>query len=340
MKQQHGGNRIHLAAQAGCQPEELLDFSISINPLGPPEPLHRAVCRAWDHIDRYPEPRAASLIAAAAKHYLLPEHALLAGNGANQLIFALTAALHPRRVVIAVPAYGDYFRSCRNIDAEIITVMAPEEHNFIPDAAILAAAATPGTMVFIGHPGNPAGTAMTPDAIRTLAGHCPEAIFVIDEAFADFIGPGFSLLPELPPNMIVLRSLTKFYAIAGLRVGLLAAAPDLIARIAPRLPDWSVNTMAIAAGRTALTMGESFAATTRSSVAALKTRLAGQLTACGLKVYPGQANYLLVRHSWEIADLPVRLLREYRIAVRDCRDFTGLDHRYFRIGLREEADND
>ncbi len=340
MKQRHGGNLAELAALAGCDPEELLDFSISVNPLGTPENLRLAAFREWERVERYPEPRAASLIAAAARHFNIPADHLIAGNGANQLIFAIPAALGLSRAVIAAPAYGDYERACRNVGMSIVMVPGDEEDDFIPAPERLAAAALPGSLVFIGHPGNPAGTAMRSETIRALADSRPQAFFVVDEAFADFAEPGLSLLPEVPPNVMIIRSLTKFYGLAGLRVGLLAASPELVEKIAPWIPDWSVNTMAIAAGTEALLNCSTFAEGTRKTIGELKSRLAGQLAACGLRVFPGVANYLLVRLPYEMPDFTDRLLRECRMAVRECSGFAGLDARYFRIGLRGGDDND
>lgn len=341
MIQQHGGNLTELAELAGCGAEEILDFSISVNPFGPPERLRRAVIREWDRIDRYPEPRAATLVASAAAHLGVPTSKVLAGNGANQLLYAIPPALGMSRAVIAVPAYGDYERACRNAGMEIVTVASEEADDFIPSAERLSGAVMAGTLVFIGHPGNPAGTAMQPDAIRQLAAAHPEAVFVIDEAFADFAGMEISLLPEIPPNVIVIRSLTKFYAIPGLRVGLLIAAEKLVGEIAPWIPDWSVNAMAIVAGAAALDEdGKAFGEQTRKTVALLRERLAGQLREAGLKVYPGLANYLLVKLPSSRPDFFTRLLREHHIAIRDCSGFAGLGEGYFRVGLRDEAEND
>jgi histidinol-phosphate/aromatic aminotransferase/cobyric acid decarboxylase-like protein len=156
----HGGNLAELARIAGCGVNEITDFSISVNPLGAPDCMRNAAMREWDNIQRYPEPRAESLLAAASTRFGLPEKMLVAGNGANQLIHAIPLALKLRRAVIAAPAYGDYERACRNAGMEIINVVSPEENDFIPDAARLAEV-TDESLIFIGNPGNPAGTYMS-----------------------------------------------------------------------------------------------------------------------------------------------------------------------------------
>lgn len=337
--QRHGGNLAELARIAGCAADGITDFSISVNPLGAPDCMRNAAMREWDNIQRYPEPRAESLLAAASTCFGLPEKMLVAGNGANQLIHAIPLALKLRRAVIAAPAYGDYERACRNAGMEIINVVSAEENDFIPDVARLAEVPDE-SLIFIGNPGNPAGTYMEPQNIRKLALSRPNNIFVIDEAFADFSESDISILPDIPRNVIVLRSLTKFYAVAGLRIGLLAASEELVKKISPMIPDWSVNAMAIAAGVEALRNCAAFEAESRKVIAGLRARLAGQLSSIGLKVYPGAADYLLVRLPDAVPDFAEKLLKKYKMAVRDCSAFPGLDAHYFRIGLRAQDDND
>ena len=330
---------LELARLAGCGPEDILDFSASVNPLGTPERLTRLAVRECEQVGRYPEPRAESLMAAAARRFGVPSSRVLAGNGANQLLHTIPLAFGLKRAVIAAPAYGDYERACRNAKMEVVQVVGDEATGFVPDAGRLAELATSGTLVFIGNPGNPAGTALKPELLRQLATSCPEALFVVDEAFADFVEEPLSLLPEPPPNVLVVRSLTKLYAIPGLRAGLLVATEELLEPVARLVPDWSVNSIAVAVGAAALE-DDTFVQTTREHIAQLRSRLAGQLRGHGMKVYDGLANYLLVRLPKTEPDFCERLLRQHRIAVRDCSGFAGLDDRYFRVGLRSEEDND
>ena len=233
MQPGHGGNILKYAETAGCAREDILDFSSSINPLGPPEFLRGAISRAVESLVRYPDPAAGKLTEAAANVFAVAPERIVAGNGSNQLIFAIPPALKIKKALITAPSYMDYESSCRLAGMEIEYFPLEEADNFVANPEKLSAAMQPEMLVFIGHPGNPAGTAMKPETIRKLAGKHPDAIFVIDEAFADFGVADFSLLPDVPENVIVLRSLTKFFAVPD-------CASAFVAR-RPRLPEKSGN---------------------------------------------------------------------------------------------------
>ncbi|MDD5727425.1 MAG: cobyric acid synthase [Victivallales bacterium] len=339
----HGGNLNSLAELAGCTSGEILDFSSNINPLGPPEFLRAAVSRALDNIVHYPDPAAERLIAAAAEVYGATEQNIVAGNGSEQLIYAIPRAFGLKKALIAVPAYIDYEKSCRLAGLEVNYAYLDETDDFAPVSAKLDKLVEADTLVFIGHPGNPAGTAMPKEDLLKLAKKHPEAVFVIDEAFADFCGGKFSVLPDIPPNMVILRSLTKFYAIPGLRLGLAFASESNAALIRAQLPPWSVNTIAQETGIKILTGSEEYARETRTKVDELRRDFSGRLAKLGLKVFPGLANYLLLKlpaEQPEIYDkLLDKLLKEYHIAVRNCADFSGLSSRFFRVAVKNQDDN-
>ncbi|OGV49779.1 MAG: cobyric acid synthase CobQ [Lentisphaerae bacterium GWF2_52_8] len=338
MSQSHGGDLAALAHWAGAKPEDIMDFSVSINPLGMPETLQRQILRWAEETISYPEPRAESLTTAVSRRFGLPVEMILPGNGATQLIHAIPAALRMKRAVIASPSYGDYERACRNAGMELFHVIAEESDDFVASPRSLGRAAAPDTLLFIGQPGNPAGGALAPDQIRKLAAEHPETIFVVDEAFIDFAPDGWSLFPEIPANIIVIRSLTKFYAIAGLRAGYCVAQAELIRKISAMVPDWSLNSVAIKAGIAALDDKSDFSLRSKAAVLELRESLAGQLRQLGLKVFPSLANYLLVKLP--LAAVPERLLKEHHIAVRTCGGFQGLDTHFIRIGIRGREENE
>ena len=341
MQPGHGGNILKYAETAGCAPEDILDFSSSINPLGPPEFLRGTISRAVGSLIRYPDPASGKLVEASAGIFALAPERIVAGNGSNQLIFAIPPALKIKKALITAPSYMDYENSCRLAGMEIEYFLLEEADDFVADTEKLSAVLRPEMLVFIGHPGNPAGTAMKPEAIRKLAAKHPDTTFVIDEAFADFGVADFTLLPDVPENVIVLRSLTKFFAIPGLRIGFCFASAALAGKIREYIPDWSVNAIAQEAGIKLLRDTAEYSRRTIENINHLRGRLSAQLAAIdGLKVYPGIANYLLVRRSRGGRDFYERLLKEYHIAVRNCGNFRGLDENYFRVGLRSETEND
>ncbi len=168
----------------------------------------------------------------------------------------------------------------------------------------------------------------------------PDSTFVIDEAFADFCEKDFSLLPNIPENVIILRSLTKFFAVPGLRIGLAFASEINSALINEQLAPWSVNSIAQEVGKKIMTDSGDYIKETIDLIKPLKKRLTEQLEELGLKVFPGMANYLLVKLPKENKTVFDRLLMEYHIAIRDCANFKGLSSQFFRVAIKNKDQND
>ncbi|HAU38992.1 MAG TPA: threonine-phosphate decarboxylase [Phycisphaerales bacterium] len=338
----HGGNHCSLAKQAGRSSDEILDFSASINPLGPPDCLRSVISRNLSNLVHYPDPDASELVEAIARRYGLPREQILVGNGSTEILFAAVRALKNgyRRTVIPVPCYCDYARAAALAEMEVQAVKLGDD--FALDWPALGTELRGGEMVFLGQPNNPTGLLFDSLEFRRFADAHPSTLFVVDEAFADFVDGYRSLAQGIQPNVVVLRSLTKFYAIPGLRLGFAVARPDLARTIRRHVPPWSVNTLAQAAGAAVLA-DEEYAEQTRICVAQRRQALVEELgTLPGLHVYPGQANYLLVRldrfHS-DAASLANRLLMNDGIAIRVCENFEGLDRRFFRLAVRTEEEN-
>jgi adenosylcobyric acid synthase len=193
-------------------------------------------------------------------------------------------------------------------------------------------------LVIFGQPGNPAGTLLEPERILDLADRHPQSFFLIDEAFADFVPQLSRLGAAIRPNLFVLHSLTKFYAVPGLRLGLGYGSADVCAALAALLPDWSVNALAQAVGIDAL-RDDSYASQTMEAVRDLRTGLEAALTELGVKVFPGSANYLLCRSENPDAFALQEKLAKSRILIRNCANYEGLDARYFRVAVRSADEN-
>ena len=340
MNNGHGGNLNELAEKAGCRAEQIIDFSSSINPLGPPEFLRSAVSRSLENIVNYPDPQAEGLITAAAEKFGVSELSVVAANGSEQLIYALPRAFKFKKALITVPSYIDYENSCKLAGLEINYAYMDEGDNFTPDFVKLSASIEKDSLVFIGYPANPSGTAGVKEQLLKLLKKHPETVFVIDEAFADFCGESFSLLPEIPENAVILRSLTKFFAVPGLRIGLAFASENNIALIKEQIPPWSVNSIAQEVGKKIMKDSGEYVKESIELINQLKLELTKQLEALGLKVFPGMANYLLIKLPGKAISVCERLLTEYHIAVRDCSNFKGLSSQFIRISVKNQAEND
>jgi len=343
----HGGHTRRLAQRAGLHAEDILDLSASINPLGPPESLRRVISRTLDGVTSYPDPECAELVDTLSAAFGVSSEKVIVGNGSTEILHALLRAVRRDRAVIPVPSYTDYADAARLVGMRVETVPLREADGFALDWDRLGRNLHGsddlhgGDVVFLGRPNNPTGVTFEADVFRRFAAEHAETLFVVDEAFADFVEGLESLAVDIAENVAVLRSLTKFYAIPGLRLGAAVARGDLAARIRRQIPPWSVNTLAQAAGVAALEDSE-YARRSREFVAREREKLTGAMSEIpGLHVYPGSANFLLVRlesESINAGQLADQLLCK-AIAIRVCESFEGLDGWFFRVAVGCEEDN-
>lgn len=305
MKRLHGG---------ASDPTQL-DFSANVNPLGVPDRVRAVLADGASRVDRYPTPDAREFAAAIARHYGIPSQCVLPGNGASDLIYLVARLFAGRPGRVVVPAFTEYEDAC---EASGI----PLDH-------------TPPEVTFLGNPSSPEGRLSPREDILRLNG-----TLVVDEAFMDFVGERESLLVSAAedPRLIVLRTLTKFYAIPGLRLGFLVAAPETVAKLRLLQPPWSVNSLAEAAGVAALEEHE-YGDFTRRFVRERREELSKGLKSSGLEPLPSVTNYILCRVP-DAAILCAELLKR-GIVGRNCDSFTGLEkNRYVRFAVRKRSDNE
>ena len=321
--------------------EEILDFSANINPLGLPDWLRPLINSKISSIVHYPDPDCTSLVEAFSARYGVLQEEVLAGNGSSEILYLLLRVLKATRALIPVPAYGDYATAAEAAGLRVEKMFLKEEDGFALDLGALETRLGREELVIIGQPNNPTGLLFDPEALRQMARRYPSATFIVDEAFADFIQGMDSLSRNRPPNVIVLCSLTKFFAIPGLRLGCAIMNADTASRMRQVIPPWSVNAFAQAVGEVALRDGR-YTERTREFVREQRKSLFRDLKSFpGLTVYPGQANFLLVRIDRKDIDatgLAQRLLGK-GIAIRVCDNFDGLDSRFFRVAVRTAEEN-
>ncbi len=341
MKQIHGGNLRRLAAQAGIAPEQILDFSASINPLGPPDWFAEVAAAALLQSVHYPDPECAELIQAIVARKGCREPETVAGNGSSELLFLLPRAVRARRAVIPVPAYLDYEAAAAAAELPVLKIAMAEATGFASRPELIAPHLRPGDLVFLGHPANPSGALCEPAEIRALAAAHPLMTFVVDEAFLDFVEGVPSLAAERPANVVVMMSFTKMFAIPGLRLGAAAADEAVAERLRTLQARWSVNAIAQAVGVRALA-DEAFVRETQRWLGPARAGLRRELEEIpGFKVFPGRANYLLVKiedDATGAAALAGKVLQS-GIAIRSCANYDGLDDRFFRVAVRSDDEN-
>jgi threonine-phosphate decarboxylase len=328
--------------ELGLTREQICDFSASINPLGVPPEVEQALAESLCRISDYPEADAASLRTALAEYHGLSEALLLPGSGSTELIYLLPRVLRPRRALLLRPCFGEYAPALQQAGCQLdYCDLAPDDDFTFAPEAILAARHAETDLVVLANPGNPSGIALPPAQLLELADQLGDCRLLVDEAFVDFC-PEHSLMPYLAGrnNLLLLRSLTKFYAIPGLRAGYLAAGPADIALLAAAREPWTLSCLAIAAARACLAARE-FQHLTLQTIPQLRRDLQQGLEALGWQVYAGAANYLLCRlpDSWPAAPQLVTLLRPQGLLLRSCVDFPPLDESYLRIAVLNQSAN-
>lgn len=256
----------------------------------------------------------------------------MAANGACDVFWLLAHALRPRRACCIHPAFTEPEAALRAVGAEVVHVVRePETWRFDP-----AAVPDDAELVVVGNPNNPTGGLDPRDELLALVR--PGRLVLVDESFMDFVpGEAESVAGALVPGLAVLRSLTKLWALAGLRAGYLLAAPDLVERLEASRQPWSVNALACAALATCADDRETPRRVSAEVALARDELVAGLAGVPGVRVWPGVANFLLLR----VADGPatVARLRDEGVAVRPAWTFPGLDERFVRVAVRRREDN-
>jgi L-threonine-O-3-phosphate decarboxylase len=339
----HGGNLAWAAALASCRPQEILDFSASINPLGPPPSVLNAIAQHLGTIQAYPDPNATELRQQLSLFHQVPMDWVMVGNGAAELLtWACRSLSEMAQVHLLTPAFGDYWRALKAFDAKVCPHSVRVEQQ--GDLATLLALDSDLTLtgLLLNNPHNPTGQLFPKVDVLKLANRFSR--IVIDEAFMDFLADGdqYSLIPEIAnnPHVVVLRSLTKFYSIPGLRLGYAIGHPDLLGQWQAWRDPWSVNALAIAAGVAAV-QDEAFQAQTYRWLAeAIPQLREGLAQLPGLEIIPGAVNFVLVRCNGSATQLQESVLKRHKILIRDCVSFAELGDRYFRVAVRTVDENE
>lgn len=337
---EHGGNIHKASREAAKYGERIIDFSANINPLGPPEWLRPLLSKELDQVFHYPDPENIKLIEAIAIHLGIRSDCVVAGNGTTELLYAIMRALPCKRVVIPVPSYVDYVRAAEIAGKEVIFFTLQEEDEFCLDVEELEEDLRPGDLVIIAVPNNPTGKIPDQKKLLALIQSCPDTFFLFDEAFLDFIGdyPSFSCRAD---NVITLNSMTKFYAIPGLRLGFATLSAPLAHHLKSQLPPWTVNTLAQVTGKYAL---EDTQYQEKSVVECAKLRdgLTTELALIPeLKVFTSTVNYLLIKLLENNTTNLSEHCRKAGILIRKCDNYNGINQpeKFFRVAVKNQEEN-
>lgn len=336
----HGGD-LWTATEVFGRPEEgWLDYSSNMNPSGPPEVVGDLMRERWRDIARYPDPAVRGLTNKLSQTYGIPPESILVGNGAAELIDLVVRVLRPAETILARPSFTEYEDAARKAGSSIVSTMLERDRAFEMSLPQEVGERT----VFLGHPNNPTGRIVPARVLDSL--RLSGTRMMLDEAFLDFLPDeeGISYIRHAAesPRIQVLRSMTKFYAIPGIRLGFLVAHPDVVRRIREVQTHWSVNFLAQLIGEAVLEE-RAYARRTRAWLQEERPWLMGELSGLGLTVFPSDTNFLLVslpsENGRDVRQLQ-RAMAGKGIFIRDASLFEGLDTSYFRLAIRLRLDNE
>ena len=304
---------------------------------------------ALGQLRHYPDPSYTALRRALADYHQVPPDWVLPGNGAAELLTWAARDLAEApvdRCHLLTPAFGDYGRALAAFGVPQVAWPLPLAGAAEGQAASLAELApqspTQATGLLLNNPHNPTGRLFSAASLRPLVNRF--ATVIVDEAFMDFLPPDQqqSLIGDVEgyPNLVVLRSLTKFYTLPGLRLGYAIGHPDRLCRWQRWRDPWPVNVLAAAAAIAAVQDGAFQARTWQWLPPAREALFSGLQAIAGLSPLAGAANYLLVHTATPAPLLQERLLRNHQVLIRDCLSFAELGENYFRVAVRTEAENE
>ena len=341
----HGGNIYHYSMKYGIPEEDFLDFSASINPLGPPKASLRAMRQAIPSVVNYPESSSLVLRDSIASRLDTAPASLLVGNGSTELIYLIARATGPCRALVFAPTFSDYERAARIAGCGVGYVRLKESGGFMPDMDALKVALDGVGLLFLCNPNNPTGTLLDKGLVLDILKLASKAgaFTVLDEAFIEY-APDASVISRAGSfrRAIVLRNFTKFYGMPGLRVGYMVSHPGVIGRMEKLKEPWSVNIIAQSAALAALS-DEAYVRKSTLLMDREKAYLYGELSDMpGIHPYPPSVNFILAKLgiSGPTASALAERLASKGILIRDCTNFRGLGGRYIRVAVRTRAQND
>lgn len=321
-----------------------LDFSSSVNPLGAPKGAIKAIERQAGRLAPvYPDPQCRDLKKSLAQYIGANPGQIAVGNGAAEIIYWFAQAFAGKRVVVPAPTFCEYELASKKAGAGVTFV--PLSADFALDAGAVIKSAEGADAVFMCNPNNPTGLLATNAVRKVIEGVDPSTTKVLlDECFVELVDkPGENTLVGMVrdhENLVVLRSLTKSFGMAGLRLGYSVSSPALAQAMQARKTPWNVNGLAQAAGIAALA-DKKHVARARALVARERKFLHDRVRRAGLVPLKSDVNYFLMQlpKGRNSAEFCSRLLKKTGVLVRDCSTFTGMGERHIRVAIKTHREN-
>ncbi|UNL83669.1 threonine-phosphate decarboxylase CobD [Priestia koreensis] len=338
----HGANPHYFLKKLGVRTEkDVVDFSVNTNPLG--SILDHHSLHLQELMMNYPDPNVTTLRQKLGETYDVSPHQVLVTNGAAEAFFLIAAHFSGKKALLLQPTFVEYKEACEAFQCEVHSLQLKEKENWTWPFEQLMDLLPSMDIVWICHPNNPTGMLYPNEQWELLLQKAKQhdVTVVIDEAFFDFTERAMrfeSYINDYP--VIVVRSMTKMFHIAGIRLGYIFAAPSLITALSMKQPPWSVNGVAQQVGEFCLENDE-FVRQTVQFVGQEREWVQKELHALGLRTYPSFTNYYLceIPKGWNGREW-ISYLAAAGVIVRHTENFQGLDGRYMRLAVKTRNENE
>ena len=315
-----------------------IDFSVNINPFGVPENVKKAMVEAIDSVGDYPDISQERLKKSCAKMLGVNEEYLLFGNGSSELFMTIANTLRPEKVVIPVPSFYGYEHAFKSVSEDILFYNLKEEDSYCLTEDFLSVIDESIDCIILANPNNPTGALTDKNLLKEILNTCKRKNIkvVLDECFIEFTNEESALrLIDEYPNLIIVRSFTKIFAIPSVRIGyMICSDKSFVNEVSEHLPEWNVSGIAEAAGYEC-TKCAKYVLKSREYTDKEREYLLEELKKLGIRTFASSANYLLIYDKKDLYDL----LLNQGILIRDCANFRGLEKGYYRIAVKSHEDN-
>ncbi len=324
-----------------------LDYSANINPLGMADSVKNSIMASIDGLVHYPDPQGRELKQAISAHYNIPVKNIILGNGAAELFYVYFHAMRPGKVLLPVPSFSEYEKAARCCGAQVDYFFLKEDENFRVNLSQLAESMAGYDTVILGNPNNPTGQLLEAGDLEQFIAKAQElkVQVIVDESFLDFLADrekyAVDTLVRQYDNLLVVTSLTKFFAIPGLRLGFGLASADMVEELDFHKDVWNVNSLAQAAGKAALADREFMARTISHTAETVSEMIEALGRIQNIKVFPPSVNFVLldIAASGMSSGELTAAMRKNGILIRDCSSYPGLGNTFVRLAIRGRAEN-
>lgn len=339
----HGGNIEEVSRIFGIEKNSIVDFSSNVNPFNLPHTISDVICANIRNISRYPDRDCVELKGTLGKYLNIPTENIAVGNGSADILYRTVYAFRPSSGLILSPTFEEYEKALSSSGAKIDHMKLKECDNFKLPVEKVADRASKLDMLFLCNPNNPTGILISPKDLKYLTEKLrgSKTILILDEAFMDLTEEySITNIAVKRKNILVLRSMTKFFGLAGLRLGYAVGTKEIIRQIQNSGQPWPVNIFAQVAGQIIL-KDKKFKNESKKKLLQERDFLYRELCRIkNIKPFPSAANFLLVKIEEDLsaAQLQRQLLKR-GLLVRDCSSFRGLNSKYIRIAVRQREEN-